>query len=338
MTMPHMASRSLPRATAARRSALLVLAGLVLLQAAVIGLVVAAESQAPHGVRLGVVAPRLVAQALVTRPLAPRSGALPDGTVDATVVLSATEARDAVASSDLDAAVVVDLTADTDRLLVSAIADPDLVGAAQVVVDATSSSYGRAVRLEEVDPPRNAGTSRVVPFALVLVWLVVGVALAAALTLARGPVAATWTDGARRVGALGLAGAVLGLAVGLGASVLASGAVLSLWVCGTLTTWAAAWATLALERLVGLLGIGVAVTLLLGLATPLVTAADPRNLVAPWSTVATFTPHHAALDWAQRAVFAGTAPSPADVALLGAWCLIALLVLVVARRADPATR
>ena len=116
-----------------------------------------------------------------------------------------------------------------------------------------------------------------------LVWLVVGVALAAALTLARGPVAATWTDGARRVGALGLAGAVLGLAVGLGASVLASGAVLSLWVCGTLTTWAAAWATLALERLVGLLGIGVAVTLLLGLATPLVTAADPRNLVAPWS-------------------------------------------------------
>lgn len=280
----------------------------------------------PRDVPVGVTGPVLVAQALAGRAA---------GRLDATVVTDLGAGRAAVRDGDLVAVVSIDVGAAQDQLLVSSVAGPELNRYVTAQVRPVSASYGRSLVVTEVPPTRDAGTPRALPFVLVLLWMLLGVVAAAVLTIVRGPVAASWGAGAGRLAALAGVGAVLGLGIALACSLWLAGGLVLLWVTGSVTVLVAAWVTLSLESLVGLLGIGVAATFLVGLATPLATLTDPLLLPVPWSWVESWTPHLASLTLARQAVHFGGAPSFRAVALLAVWATVPALALVVARRVRP---
>jgi hypothetical protein len=290
------------------------------------------RSPFPHRVPLGIAAP-----AVVGSSLASSADALPGHPFAAQVLDYADAAaafgaaRAAVRDGTSFAAVALDLTAETDTLFVSTVADAELNRAVRVRVAAVEGGWGRRLRVASVPPSRNGQVSRAAAYVLTALWVVLGFACTAGLTLARGPVAATFRLATARV--VGLALACFGLSlVVAGLSWVFWGVFGTMWILGAATMLGAAWTTLALESLAQLAGIGAATTLFVLLAAPLFGLGDPRLLPQPWAAVTPWTLHGAALDVANRLLHFDAAPVLRALCVLAAWIWLPLLTMAVARR------
>ncbi|HWI43380.1 MAG TPA: hypothetical protein VNS81_07145 [Nocardioides sp.] len=313
------------------------LVGLVLVGVPVLAtLQVARAGVVLHHVGLAVAGPAVAAQ-----PVAASADSLSGDPFDA-VALSAADGtapdgaavRDRVRDGELDAAVVLDLATTTDTLVVRAGRPPELVAALRDQLDVLASGYGRRLRVVTVTGSEHA-TSTAVSLATTT-WALVGLAVVAAISVVRGPVASSARRGALRLVALG----VVGMGTGVG-SALAVGAppgsglrIVAVATAAVVTTGAL---VLSAESLLGLAGLAVATTLVCGPLMPLLALEEPTLMADPWAHTYRVLPHFGWWRLAEHTMATPHGGSAGALALVAAWFAIALLTLVVARALRPAS-
>lgn len=285
----------------------------------------------PHEAVLAVAGPILVAQAI-----AERADALPGRPFDARVLPEGTSPRASIADGTAQLGLTIDFRLDHDLLAVSTTTDPDLVAAYQALLEAVGASYGRTLSTQQVPPSGGDGAARGLPYVLTLLWVLAGLALAVGLSLWRGPVASTTARGAARLAWLGAGAVLLGVVVAVVAPGVGAGETWWIALLGALVAVVTSWSVLALESLLGLGGLALGVALLVGLSVPLLTHAEPSTLPAPWSALAPWTPHGAALQLARRHLFFAQHADLRSWAVLLAWAGIAIVVLIGSRLVRPA--
>ncbi|WP_148616305.1 hypothetical protein [Nocardioides rubriscoriae] len=315
-----------------RRGVVLVLVPLVavlVLAPLLLALQVARVGTEPRDLEVGVIGPVVVSQAVVER-----GGGLPGDPFHAVVLAEDADPAAPVRAGLLAATVAVDFREDHNTLLVSSTLSPALVAEVRVRVEAISSSYGRSLVVGSVAPARSPDAWRGTPYAMVLAWVVAGVALAVGLSWWRGPLSATWRGAFRRTAALAASSVVVGLLVSLAVGALSSADVdvLRTGAVGAVTVAATAWLVLGSEALFGLWGLAAAVSLALCGAAPLLLATDAGTLPAPWSALFPWTVGGSALSLVRQDVFFGGGAGLRPVAVLVSWALLALLTLTAARR------
>ncbi|MFT4265487.1 MAG: hypothetical protein QM572_19055 [Nocardioides sp.] len=291
----------------ARISALL----LILAAAAAAVLAWAVPSSRPVEARLVIVGPAVVSTSLVEQA--------DPAVFDAWAGTSASAALDAVRRGRADAAVVIDLTADTDTLYLSDASGSTGRRALTAAVGEVSGSLGRGVDVERVPIPHDRRT----PYVVVLAALVLGFLAAIVATWLRGTFEPTFRAGTGRFVVFCGVGAVAGLAcAGLG------------WTAVPLVTAlvvAAALTTTALEALLDLGGIAASGILFLLVAGPLGRFTPTLLVPQPWHAVTPWLPHGAGLALADDIVLFGGAGAARDWAVVAVWVALSVLTLSVAR-------
>ncbi|MFB9312750.1 hypothetical protein [Nocardioides plantarum] len=312
----------------------MLVAGLVLAPL-MFALQVGSEGPQPDAVEMGVVGPVVVSQSVVER-----AAALPGAPRRVVVLPEDDDPADAVRRGLLDATVDIDLGKPYDVLRVSSTADPDLVAAVRAQVASVSLGYGRVVRVVEVRPVRNPDAWRGTPYAVVVAWIVLGVALAIGLLLVAGSRVTSTRQALTRVLVLAVLSVVAAFAIALVVSTVTASTDLGLLrttAVGATTIAATAWLIRGAEAVFGLAGLAVAGSFSLAALAPLLALTDPAGLPSPWPDIVPWTVPGAALSLTRADVFFGTSVGVRPVAVLLSWLVLALLTLgaaVVDRPAD----
>lgn len=313
-----------PRRTARRATVTVIV---LLVQAAVcLAVALAPPDSSPHDAPVTISGPAIVATAL-----ADQVNSAPGHALAASAADDVEQAREAVERGRAVAAVSIDLQQDRATLFVSSAQGSELNDAVVAVVRAIARPYSATVTTEDVAPLPAGSSGQTGLRGVVAVSIVLGLVIAIVLTWRRGPVADTWTEAVRRiVVAGGLAGAAaLGLAALAATQV--GGGFAGWWAVAWLAIGATSTATLALEGVLGVAGIGLATTVFVVTAAPLARIEHLLLLPEPWSTVSTWLPHGAALEAARQVAWFGGAGATRPVAVLVYWLLVSLVVLAVAR-------
>lgn len=296
----------------------------VLQLAVVVSLALAAPSNRPHHAPVRVVAPPVVATAMVERANA-------DSALEAHVLATADEARDSLRAGHSVAAVVVDLRGEQDTLYIAGANGSALNRDLRERIERIETSYGRDIVVRDLVPALEGDADHRGVYVVAGVSSVLGFVVALVVTWLRGPTDPTLALGARRVGMAGTVALGLGGLVGLGASLRYDGGFVQWWAIAALTVLIGTLTTLALESVFGVLGIGVATTLFVLAAAPLVSLTHPLLLPEPWATITPWLPHGAALDaGTAQAYFDG--PEIRSLLIAVVWTMLSILTMIVARR------
>lgn len=283
----------------------------------------------PHRAPVAISAPPIVASTLADRSVQ-QSG----GTLDAHPVSSARQARDEVREGVVVAAIDIDLRRARATLFVASAQGTRVTDSVAASIMAATDSFGTKVETVDVVPLPDVRGAAWALRALVALAVAVGLGLVVVVTWRRGPVADTRPEGLRRL---------LGVVVSavLGGAVLAT--IATSWIGGSWPGWWGLLAltsasisvlTLGLESVLGVAGLGLAVTATVATGAPLLGADRADLLAQPWRSVTPWLPHGAALDAARDIAFFG-GPSSVDVRpvlVLAAWTVVSWVVVVVARR------
>ncbi|WP_332665840.1 hypothetical protein [Aeromicrobium sp.] len=290
----------------------------------VISLALAAPSDHPHEAPVRLVAPPVVATAMIARTNSDRA-------LEARVLATAEEARDSVRAGHSVAAVVVDLRGEQDTLYVAGANGSALNRDLRERVERIERSFGRDVVVRDLVPARAGDADHRGVYVIAALCSVLGFVVALVVTWLRGPMEQTLVLGARRVAASAAVALTLGGLVGAGASLRYDEGFLMWWAIAALTVLVGTLTTLALESVFGVLGIGVATTLFVLAAAPLVRLTHPLLLPEPWATITPWLPHGAALDaGTAQAYFGG--PELRSLLIAIVWTMLSILTMIVARR------
>ncbi|SDK87707.1 Protein of unknown function [Nonomuraea maritima] len=305
------------------RAASLVVAVLAVQMGFVLSYIGAFHAPAPHRIPVAVVAPAQVSGQIVTR-----LNELSGEPVLARAAGSEQQARALVLDRTVDAAVLVDPRGTTDTLFVASAGGPAVSTAGQQIAEAIEHQQHRQVKVTDIRPPAASDGRGMSSFYLVLGWIVGGYLAAAVLGMAAGARPANLHRTVIRLGVL----ALYAIASGLGGAVIVdpvmgvlTGHLVQLWALGALTVFAAAATTVALQNLLGLLGVGVTVILFVVLGNPSAGGAYPGVLLPDfWRAIGPWLPPGAGTTAVRNTVyFAGHAVTQslwvlAAYALLGA--------------------
>lgn len=228
----------------------------------------------PHGVPAVVAADPVVAESIVRA-----YDDLPGDPFALRAVPDEATARAALADGSAQAALVVDLTGATDRLLLPTSNDPALDTAVRDRVTRVEQSLGRQVEVATVGPAVADGT-RADAYRAVTLSILLGFVVAVGTSLYGGPVVRGRRHGLRR--SLLVAGLAIGVGGLLGLWLLGSAA--AALACATVALTSAAVA-LALEALFGWAGLGLSVALFLATGAAVLVRVDPLLVGQPWSTI-----------------------------------------------------
>ncbi|WP_445400008.1 DUF3533 domain-containing protein [Streptomyces sp. LE64] len=318
------------------RAALLVI-GVVALQLLFITSYVGAlHDPKPTDVPFGVAGPGPAADRV-----ADRLAALPGGPLDPRTVADADEARHQVLDREVDGALVVAPDGRTDTLLVASGGGAALSATLVGLITEAVAAEGRTVRTVDVAPASPEDFEGLSSFYLVVGWCVGGYLCASILAISAGARPANPQRAVIRLGALALAS----VAGGLGGAVIIGpilgalpGSVLALWGLGALVTFAVGAATLALQGLTGIVGIGIAILLVVIAGNPSAGGAFPAPMLPPfWKAIGPALPPGAGT-WTARSVayFHGNAVT-GPLLVLSAWALAGTVVtLLTSLRRRPA--
>lgn len=306
----------------------------IVLHVVVLATLTARAGHGPHRAPVLIAAPAVVAQAL-----AHEASALPGEPFAADWTADEDVARAAVRSGDAVAAVLVDVAATRDVVLVNGGADHALNTAVVDRITAVEEARGRTVEVRELTLPGAVGAESAIR-TYVLVCGMLGFGLVLGVSLVRGPVAASPTAGVHRLLSLAVA-SVLGAGVlqVLPATQL-PGDFLPVVAIGAGYAFTLGALTLAVEALAGLVGLVVVAATYFVLATPLLTGTSQYLLPPPWPTITSYL-----LTGATQQALAGvTYLDPGHVLRpvleLTAVAVVAVLALgfarVMRRRAGPA--
>ncbi|MGA5868924.1 DUF3533 domain-containing protein [Streptomyces cinereoruber] len=300
-------------------------------------------------VPFGVVAPQTVAGQTVAR-----LEALPGSPLDPRALPDERTARQQLVNREIDGALVVRPAGTTDTLLVASGGGRALSLALESLLTAVDKNQGRTVRTVDVAPSSPHDFNSLSSFYLVIGWCVGAYLCASILAISAGARPANPTRAATRLGTMTL----VALAGGLGGAVIVGpilgalpGSVWALWGLGALLIFAVGAATLALQGLFGVIGIGLAILLVVIAGNPSAGGAFPAPMLPPfWEAIGPALPPGAGT-WAARSIsyFHGNDMTSA-LLVLSAWAvagvLITMLAAVLRRRRtaeadgapDPAVR
>lgn len=293
----------------------------------IVSLALAGPDDSTHAAPIRIVAPPVVATSLVEA-----ANQAPGRPFDAGALATAEEARDSVRAGRSVAAVVVDLAQEHDVLYLASAHGTALNRVIEREVDAFEGAFGRTAEVRDLVPAKSGDADHRRVYWLAVVAVLAGIAVAVAITWRRGPRAETLLAGTRRFVVTGLVSVVVGgvLAV-LYANYYDTGFG-PWWLLTSLTILAAAMTTLALQSLFGVVGIGVATTVMVLTAAPLVTLAHPLMLPQPWSAITAWLPHGAMLDGGANQAYFGGGQLLRPFLILAAWTSLSVLTLIVSRR------
>ncbi|MFH8368125.1 DUF3533 domain-containing protein [Streptomyces sp. NPDC018031] len=324
-TATHLSYRAGGGGAVTRRAALLVIGVLAIQLAFVTSYLGAFHRPEPHRVDLAVVAPEQTRGELV-RNLDDLSGE----PLDAHPVQDEAEAVHRIRHRETDAALVVDPRGTRDRLLVAGGAGASLAQAVEQVVRQVERAERRSLATTDVAPASSGDSRALSAFYLVIGWCVGGYLCAAALAISAGARPATPRRATVRLGVLALYAALSGL----GGAIIAGpvldalpGSLFALWGLGALVVFAVGAATLALQGLLGVVGIGVAILLVVVLGNPSAGGAYPYPLLPDfWRTIGPALPPGAGV-WTARSIayFQGNAVT-GPLLVLAAWAAAGTLL------------
>ncbi len=282
------------------RATLLVLGVLALQLLFIASYVGALHDPRPKDVPFGVVAPQGAAGQAVAR-----LERLPGSPLDPRPVPDAASARRQIMDRETDGALVVDPESRTDTLLVASGGGTVLATTLEGILGRADQAEGRAVRVVDVAPAPRHDFDGLSSFYLVVGWCVGGYLCASILAISTGARPANPRRAAIRL----IVMALVAIAGGLGGAVIIGpilgalpGSVVDLWGLGALITFAVGAATLALQGVFGVVGIGLAILLVVIAGNPSAGGAFPLPMLPPfWKAIGPALPPGAGT-WAARSV------------------------------------
>lgn len=282
------------------RATLLVL-GVIALQLLFIASYVGAlHDPRPKDVPFGVVAPGAAAGRTVDR-----LDRLSGSPLDPRAVADEASARRQITDREIDGALVVGASGGTDILLVASGGGTVLATTLERIVAGVEKSEGRTARTVDVAPASARDFDGLSSFYLVVGWCVGGYLCASILAISTGARPANPRRAAIRLIATALVSVVGGLG---GAAIIGPvlgalpGSVVDLWGLGALITFAVGAATLALQGVFGIVGIGLAILLVVVAGNPSAGGAFPLPMLPPfWKAVGPALPPGAGT-WAARSI------------------------------------
>ncbi|MBB4985428.1 DUF3533 domain-containing protein [Streptomyces nymphaeiformis] len=311
------------------RAALLVVGVFALQLLFITSYVGALHNPKPTDVPFGVVAP----QQQVATAVTDRLEKLPGDPFDPRVVATEAEARDQMLNREIDGALIVDPRGRTDTLLVASGGGKVLSATLEAMITRLEAANQRLVRTVDVAPSSSQDFNGLSAFYLVIGWCVGGYICAAILAISAGARPANRERAVIRLGALALY-AALG---GLGGAIIVGpilgalpGSVAALWGLGTLVVFAVGAATLALQSVFGIVGIGLAILLIVIAGNPSAGGAFPLPMLPPfWRAIGPYLPPGAGT-WAARSIayFKGN-DMTASMVVLSVWAMVGAGVTLV---------
>lgn len=307
------------------RATLLVLGVIVLQLLFIASYVGALHRPKLRDVPFGVVAPPAVAERAVTR-----LERLPDSPLAPRAVADEATARRRITDREIDGALIVDPAGGRDTLLVASGGGTVLATTLESLVGRLEEAEGRTVRTVDVAPASRQDFDGLSSFYVVVGWCVGGYLCASILAISAGARPADPRRAAIRIGAM----ALVALVGGLGGAVIVGpvlgalpGSVAALWGLGALVTFAVGVATLALQGLFGIVGIGLAILLVVIAGNPSAGGAFPLPMLPPfWAAIGPALPPGAGT-WTARSIayFEGNA-ALGPLLVLSAWALAGIVV------------
>ncbi|MFJ6898404.1 DUF3533 domain-containing protein [Streptomyces hokutonensis] len=311
------------------RATLLVI-GVVALQLLFIASYVGAlHNPKPRDVAFGVVAPGVTAEQTVAR-----LKQLPGSPLDPRAVPDAASARKQILNRDIDGALVIDSRGIKDTLLVATGGGTVLATTLETITATLERAEQRTVRVVNVAPASTQDFDGLSSFYLVVGWCVGGYLCASILAISTGARPANPRRAVIRLMVM----ALVAIAGGLGGAVIVGpvlgalpGSVPAFWGLGALITFAVGAATLALQGVFGVVGIGLAILLVVIAGNPSAGGAFPLPLLPPfWNAIGPALPPGAGT-WVARSIayFKGNAVT-GPLLVLSAWALAGILVTLLA--------
>ncbi|WP_024761747.1 membrane protein [Streptomyces exfoliatus] len=310
------------------RAALLVVGVFALQLLFITSYVGALHHPKPRDVPFGVAAPPRVSAQLVGQ-----LEKLPGAPIDPRTVTDEAEARKQILNRDIDGALLVDPAGRTDTLLVASGGGTVLSSALETIFTKLEATQQRTVRTVDVAPASAEDFDGLSAFYLVVGWCVGGYICAAILAISAGSRPANRERAIIRLGVLALY-AVLG---GLGGAIIVGpilgalpGSIAALWGLGALVVFAVGAATLALQSVFGIVGIGLAILLIVVAGNPSAGGAFPLPMLPPfWNAIGPWLPPGAGT-WAARSIayFKGN-DMTASMLVLSAWAVVGSVVTLV---------
>jgi hypothetical protein len=318
------------------RAALLVLGVLALQLLFIASYVGALHHPRPTDVKVAVVAPGRIAG-----QLAGELRQLPGGPLDPRTLPDAKRAREQMVNRDIDAALLVDPKSSTDTLLIASGQGSTETSTLLNLFEQIENQQQRTLKIDDVAPASAEDADGLSSFYLVVGWCVGGYLCAAILAISAGARPANRGRAVIRliVTALyAIAGGLLGAVITgpiLGAL---PGSLWGLWGLGALTVFAVGAATLALQSIFGVVGIGLAILVIVVAGNPSAGGAFPLPLLPDfWRAIGPALPVGAGT-WVARSIayFRGNAVT-GPLLILSAWAFagtVVTLVMTSLRRTD----
>ncbi|MCX4979973.1 DUF3533 domain-containing protein [Streptomyces sp. NBC_00572] len=310
------------------RAALLVVGVLALQLLFITSYVGALHHPKPRDVPFGVVAPPRVSAQLVEQ-----LDQLPGAPLDPRTVTDEATARDQILNRDIDGALIVNPAGRTDTLLVASGGGTALSRTLQAIFTSVEEAQQRTVRTVDVAPASREDFNGLSAFYLVVGWCVGGYICAAILAISAGSRPANLERAIIRLGVLALY-SVLG---GLGGAIIVGpilgalpGSVAALWGLGSLVVFAVGAATLALQAVFGIVGIGLAILLIVIAGNPSAGGAFPLPMLPPfWNAIGPALPPGAGT-WSARSIayFKGN-DMTGSMLVLSAWAVVGTVITLV---------
>lgn len=263
------------------RTALLIFGVLALQLAFILSYVGAFHDPEPRDIPIAVVAPGEAGE-----QLAAELAALPGNPLDTSHQADdEADARSQIERRKIDGALIVDTQGTDDTLLVASGGGASLSQALTEVLNGVSEQQQRTLTVTDVAPASGGDNRGLSSFYLVVGWCVGGYLCAAALAISRGARPANTPLAVLRLSVLVL----YSLVAGVGGAVIAGpvldalpGSVIQLALVGALVVFATGSATLALQGLFGVVGIGLAILLVVVLGNPSSGGAYAGPLLPPF--------------------------------------------------------
>jgi hypothetical protein len=312
------------------RSALLVVAVLLLQLGFVLSYVGAFHAPTPRSVPLAVVAPA-GAPAGTAQQAADRLDGLARHPLAARPVASEDEGRRQLRDRDVDGVLLLGASGQ-DRLLVASAEGGAVSSALEQVLTTVDASQQRALSTEDAVPAGASDARGLSAFYLAVGWVVGGYLVAAIIGVSNGSVPASRARAGTRLGAL----ALYAIASGIGGAVITgpvlgvfSGHLLALWGLGALVVLAVGAVTMALQVWTGLVGIGLAILLFVVLGNPSAGGAYPAPLLPPfWAAIGPWLPPGAATGAVRGIVYFGGAGAGAGLLVLAGYAIVGMVATV----------
>lgn len=276
----------------------------------------------PHGIRLGVVGPPEVVQALsVGHALSPRASS------------SRAAAVHDIRGRRLDGALIVSPSG-RDELLVASAGGAAVSDALTTIIETAEQRQHRSVTVTDVVPAGSGDARGLSPFYVAVGWVVGGYLVASILSITAGARPGGTRRSVIRLAAL----ALYAVASGIGGAIIVGPALGALhghfWTVagfGMLLVFAVGAFTMALQALTGILGIGLAVLLFVVLGNPSAGGAFPTPLLPPfWRAIGPWLPPGAGTSGLRGIVYFDGAQLLPPMLVTLAYALVGTVVLVAA--------